>query len=277
MAFEPSTTVSLPIGIEVDGARVREVTIDRMAGYDTQNIANAKCKKNGAYALSTILRRCIQHIPGVVEGKKDRRMLIPESVVQGMYTPDRDFLFMAINALVKETQVDYAHACTNCGEVWDNTVDLVKLDVYEWPDDEPLEIETELPFGIEIEGQKYRDVVLTYMKGGFQERLLRLPEADQVSTIMTGVIERVVGYPHKLDSAVALSMSDVDMQHVMTTLREEAPGLDLRRVEACPKCGHENDYTVEVSRFFTNPARGAKDRKPTNSDSKTRQKRRKRT
>ena len=39
--------VLLPIGVEVDGVRYREVIIDEMTGFDEENLSSKKVKNNG--------------------------------------------------------------------------------------------------------------------------------------------------------------------------------------------------------------------------------------
>ena len=59
--------VILPIGVEVDGVRYLEVTIDEMTGIDEENLSSRKVRNNGAKAITLLLRRCIQSITGVLE------------------------------------------------------------------------------------------------------------------------------------------------------------------------------------------------------------------
>ena len=59
-SFKPSETVTLPIGLDIDGTRYRTVHIDEMTGYDDEALSDKKHRNNGAKAITTLLRRCIQ-------------------------------------------------------------------------------------------------------------------------------------------------------------------------------------------------------------------------
>ena len=121
--------VILPIGVEVDGVRYREVTIDEMTGIDEENLSSRKVRNNGAKAITLLLRRCIQSITGVLEQKRDPLALIDERIVRNMYVADRDFLVLCIRTISGNPEIMMTPECPSCGTECENLVDVRELDV----------------------------------------------------------------------------------------------------------------------------------------------------
>ena len=70
--YVPENIVILPVGIEKDGTRHREVHIERMTGIDDHNLASSDARKNGAIGTTKVICRCVQEVPGLDRDFSDR-------------------------------------------------------------------------------------------------------------------------------------------------------------------------------------------------------------
>lgn len=239
--------VTLPIGIEVDGVRYREVVIDEMTGVDEENLASRKVRNNGAKAISLLLRRCIQSIEGVLPQKSNPLLMIDEKWVRNMYVADRDYLVLCIRALSGNSEVLTDSECTSCGHENAAIVDLKELDVYEWDENSPVEIRVDLPRGFynKESGQYHKEVTWAFPKGTAQEKIASLPE-HQVGTMLIATgIKQVQGLeviPHP-DEIRKLSVRDRNA--FAQAIMENTVGVDTAVDLTCESCGHE--YQVEVN------------------------------
>ena len=129
MSIKASDTVRLPIGLRYNGVVYRDVVIDEMTGVDEENMSSPKIKNNGARALTILLQRCVQEIPGLVERKRRTQDLIDAKYFMDMYTPDRDYLFMAIRALGLDDNFTQVMTCPKCDNQEDITVCIPEIGV----------------------------------------------------------------------------------------------------------------------------------------------------
>lgn len=239
--------VTLPIGIEVDGIRYREVIIDEMTGVDEENLASRKVRNNGAKAISMLLRRCIQSIEGVLPQKSNPLLMIDDKWVRNMYVADRDYLVLCIRALSGNSEVFTESQCTSCGHENSALVDLKQLDVYEWDENSPVEIRVDLPRGFynKESGQYHKEVTWAFPKGSAQEKIASLPE-HQVGTMLiaTGIrqVQGLEVIPHP-DEIRKLSVRDRNA--FAQAIIENTVGVDTNVDLTCESCGHE--YQVEVN------------------------------
>jgi hypothetical protein len=77
-------TVTLPVGLEIDGTVYKTVTISEMNGYDEENMSARSIQNNGAKAQTILLRRSIQEIEGLVSRKRDPNELIKTEYVHNV-------------------------------------------------------------------------------------------------------------------------------------------------------------------------------------------------
>ena len=239
--------VILPIGLEVDGVRYREVLIDEMTGIDEENLSSRKVRNNGAKAISLLLRRCIQAIPGVLEQKRNPLGLIDEKFVRNMYVADRDFLVMSIRTLSGDSEVLLDVSCPECSYDCSKTVDLKELDVYEWDENQPVELTVDLPRGFyNSETEKYdKRIKWEFTKGSAQERISSLPENELgTNLIAIGLID-VEGRDSIPSSDEVRRLSVRDRNALANAIVENAVGVDTKVEFCCDNCGHE--FSQEVS------------------------------
>jgi len=242
----------LPIGIEDEsGQRFREVIIDEMTGVDEENIASKKLRNNGAKAVTVLLQRCIQAIPGLVEKKKRSTDLIDARIIQNLYTADRDFLFFCIRALSMDDTFESPVSCPKCGEVQENTYNVSDLDVLDLPPEEPASLEIELPKGFEDEdGTFHKKVTWTFPKGKQQEALAAMKQEKVGTSMITMCITSVDGMERRPDSEMVRRLRTRDRMYLMEKVGASTPGVDLRQDFCCESCGHEWEGAIDVQSFF---------------------------
>ena len=243
--------ITLPIGIEVDGVRYRDIVIDEMTGVDEENLASRKVRNNGAKAISILLRRCIQSIEGVLPQNSNPLLLIDEKWVKNMYVADRDFLVLSIRALSGNSELLSSSICEACDYENSHVVDIKELDVYEWDENEPVEIRVDLPRGVfNAESKEYhKEVVWSFPKGSTQEKISTLPEHQVGTMLIASGIKEVLGMdtvPHP-DSIRKMSVRDRNA--FAQAILENTVGVDSKVEVSCESCGHSYDVEVNTVGF----------------------------
>lgn len=243
--------VVLPIGLEIDGIRYRNVVIDEMTGIDEENLSSRKVRNNGAKAITLLLRRCIQSIEGVLEQKRDPLALIDEKYVRNMYVADRDFLIMCIRTISGDSELLMNMNCPSCGSEIDKLVNLKELDVYEWDENEPVEITVDLPRGFyNQETQQYNNRVRWgFPKGVAQERLASLPENEMGTNLIAIGLRSVEGRESIPSSDEVRRLSVRDRGALADAIVENMVGVETKIDICCDNCGHEFDSEVNTVGF----------------------------
>lgn len=248
----PSEVVELPMGLVIDGEIYRTVHIDEMSGYDEEALSDKKHRNNGAKAMTAFLRRGVQEIPGLMPRKKDPYGRAPSRYLQEMRTPDRDFLFICIQLLGGDRDLDFEAKCpvASCSDTVSVRVDPAELDVLDWPDGEPHHMWIDLPRGIDYDGTRLTRVQWTFPSGAMQERLAALPQKKFTTGLLTTCITEVEGLDIPIDSETVRRMRTRDRMFILNQVKEMTPGVDLRQDVTCPECGHEWVEEVDPSLFF---------------------------
>lgn len=246
-----SDKVLLPIGIEYNGTRYREVIIDEMTGIDEENLSSRKVKNNGAKAITLLLRRCIQEIPGVLDRKSDPLSLVSEQLVRNMYVADRDFLVMCIRVMSGDSEVLTSVDCPSCGETTDNLIDLKDMDVYEWDENVPVEISVDLPRGFyDKESSQYcKRLTWQFLKGVNQEKIAALPENEVGTNLIAIGLKSVEGLSHLPSPDDVRRLSVRDRNAFADVIVENAVGVDTKVEIMCDACGHEFHTEVNTVGF----------------------------
>jgi len=255
--------VILPIGIIVDGVRYREVVIDEMNGIDEENISSRKIQNNGGKAITVLLRRCIQSIPGLVDQKTSKMSLISEDIVRNMYIADRDYLVVCIKALSNTSEILTELECSSCSNEINSLIDFKDLDVYEWDDNLDPYLEIELARGFyNKEADKYCNIVKWGFPTGKVQEAMAGTEPSKLSTMMisSGIISvEGLGHTPSFEEVRRLSLSDRNV--FANAIIENMVGVETKISVECNFCGHENESEVDLV-GFTNSA-GAKQKKAT--------------
>jgi len=240
-------SVVLPIGLEIDGVRYRKIVIDEMTGIDEENLSSRKVRNNGAKAISLLLRRCIQSIEGVLEQKRDPLSLIDEKYVRNMYVADRDFLVMSIRTLSGDSELMLTLDCPSCEQEVNQLVDLKALDVYEWDENEPVELTVDLPRGFYNEETKQYNKRITWAfpKGSSQERLAVLPQNEMGTNLIAIGLRSVEGRDGIPSADEVRRLSVRDRGALADEIMENSVGVETQVDICCDSCGHE--FKTEVN------------------------------
>lgn len=247
-----SDRVILPIGIEVNGVRHREVVIDEMSGIDEENLISRKVRNNGAKAITVLLQRCIQEIPGVLERKKNPYAMVDEALVRSMFVADRDYLLLCIRALSDKGEVASEFTCKACGSQQFTAIKVSELPIYEW-DDSPAEVVVEMQRGFyDVDsGKHYPRFTWAFPTGKTQEKLAEIDETQMGSALIASGIRSVEGlrYTPSLEDVRRLSMRD--RQAISEQIASYSVGVETKTSCACDSCGEENEFEVNVAGFFS--------------------------
>lgn len=253
--IEISDRVTLPIGIEKDGKRYREVIIDEMTGIDEENLASKKVRNNGAKAITLLLRRCIQEIPNVMPKKKNPMALCDEALIRDMYVADRDYLMLCIRALSGKSETLLEFSCKECGSPQSEVVSLDKLDVYEWDDSDP-EVRIEMPRGfLDPTDNEYKNkLVWRFITGKAQEGIASLPEGQMGSAMIIAGLRTVEGMEYLPSMEDVRRLSLRDRQAIADAIVNCNVGADPAIDCSCSSCGAAQEVEVNLAGFFSSEA-----------------------
>lgn len=266
--MQPSDQIKLPVGLEIDGIRYRDVVIDERCGVDDENAASRKIKNNGAKAMTVVLRRIIQGIPGLVEQKKDPYSLIEARYVREMFAVDRDSVFIGAMLLGADAEFTQESRCPSCNAINEDVVDPHELDVYEWPEDQPAELNMVLPVGVrDGSGALHREFVWRFPTGLDQEKLAAVPRNTFATTLIATCCKKLGSLDRRPDTEAIRRMKSRDRAFLLNTVRHQMPGIDLRLDCACEACGQEWDGDVDLTRLFSMESAGTKRTTPGGSRS----------
>lgn len=248
--------VRLPVGIEVNGRRYRDVTIEEMSGIDDELVSGKKANGNGAIGLTLVLCRCIQEIDGVVDQKDNPESLIDKRIVRGMTQIDRDFLITRIQMLGGNNTGILANLCPRCKKRHELEVELSELQTVEWPDESPLEVDFTLEVGhIERDNETRKPVKahkegrLRFPIGSHQEAVGTMQDPSKIMTSMLAACITQLGTLKPPSYEVVRRLKSRDRKLLMHIMKTKLPGLRQWKEVECD-CGRVFDLTLDVSAFF---------------------------
>jgi len=257
---EPSEHVRLPIGIEKDGARYRDVVIDELSGVDEALLANKKrTGGNTAKGLTLVLARAIQEIEGVVPRKRNPDTPIDHMIPRRMYQIDRDFLFSRIQLLSDRDRTQLRAQCPRCRQVHEEDVYISERPVVEWPEDKPLEFDFELARGYVETGRKgeepklHKKGTMRFPRGADQEAVANLMQENPgqaMTAILAACIVRL-GDLENIDQTVTSRLKSRDRKLLFNLIRDKAPGMKMWEIVTCMNCGYDElEAVIDISAFF---------------------------
>lgn len=256
--FEPTEYVRLPIGIEKDGVRYRDVVIDELSGVDEALIANKKkTGGNGAKGLTMVLARSIQEIGGLVPRKTNPDTPIDPQIPRSMFQIDRDFLFSRIQLLSDRDQTALRATCPKCRAAYEQEVLISERPVVEWPDDAPCEIEFELEKGYTevVKGKStvHKKGKIRFTRGRDQEAVaaVSMENSGQAMTAILAACITQLGTLEHIDQSIAAKLKSRDRRRIFNVLRDKAPGMKLWEPITCLSCGFGPiEAVLDISAFF---------------------------
>jgi len=259
--IKPTEVVELPVGLEVEGVRYKKVTISEMNGYDEENLASRKVRNNGAKAQTILLRRCIQEIEGLVPKKSNPNDLIKEDYLLKMCSYDRDYLFFCIRSLGGVPDIDFQYECPACDATNYSTISVEDLEVYEWPENEPLAIPFEMRNGLFQDDKMHKEGQWNFLTGKQQEEIAKVPNERIVNASMRMCIKRIGEIDNPTEEQVK-RLSTTERNDLLEQVSNEAPGVQTSLSFECEHCGEQNEQALDISRFFKSPAKTKNNHKP---------------
>lgn len=264
MPFEVSDHIFLPVGFDWEGTRYKELYISTMNGHDEVNMSGPKIKNNGAKSMTIFLRRCVQEIVGLVDRKSDsKRGKFSAEYFRVMSSPDRDFIFLASQALAMEKKFMSNRQCPQCGDIDEFEVDIEKLDILEWDaEDAGQSLDDIAPeFTIDLlRPEHYRNnlivesVTWRVITGAQQEQIAAQAQSKQGSAMLAAGIVGMSGYEGRPDSEMIQDMCSRNRKHIGEMVKELTPGFDLRQEAFCGECQHEWRADIDLTHFFNSAA-----------------------
>jgi hypothetical protein len=245
-------TVTLPVGLEIDGTVYKTVTISEMNGYDEENMSARSIQNNGAKAQTILLRRSIQEIEGLVSRKRDPNELIKTEYVHKMCSYDRDFLFFCIRALGESSEIEMGLPCDACGNQDMHVLNIDDLEVYDWEGDKQ-----EIPFvmskGIFFEDKMHTEGTWAFLTGKQQELMAKLPQERIVSSTLGMCVSKLGDMSIRPTEEMFRRLTSRERVEIFTQVAEEAPGVNTILEHECTACGKASQHNIDVSRFFNSP------------------------
>ena len=149
--FRDISDCRLPAGFLYNGSAIKDISVDEMTGLEQHALSDPKNRKNAGRAISHILRRVIQEIPGALERKSNRTFLCDSRFVETMYQCDRDTVILYSLIYAGQYKQSLNFECESCGEKLYEDIDLRDVEVYELEGDENtyVDIDLDRPFTID--------------------------------------------------------------------------------------------------------------------------------
>lgn len=259
--IEQDTKVILPIGLDRDGKRYREVIIDEWRGKDSEALTAKTSQKNPSRAMTQILCRLVQEIPGLMPPKSDILSRCAEHWLQEMHTADRDTLLFQALALSdfenagKEIEV----TCPHCQAEGVEHVYLTNIPVRHLADDLEPNVTVQLPRGVkrtytDAEGvsqtKVYKQGKLAYGTGKDHEAISKYAEQGEMVLFSKLLLRTLSLEGEKLDSRDIDLMSLADRNYLQKIASDEAPGPNAVLDMTCHACGKEFKEGLNVASFF---------------------------
>jgi hypothetical protein len=248
--IEISDQVRLPIGLDINGVRYRNIVIDELTGVDDHLVSDKKNGNNASKASSKVLCRVIQEIEGVVPRKKNPSSMIEREFIQKMYGPDRDYIMARVYMLSGRDEIMLAGECPRCERVWEEKALLSEIPVVEWDDDHELELPFELPKGVfdEKTSEYQKKGFLKVPTGKIQEMSGELQGADSIDAILCACVKQLGTFP-SLDRVRVMNMVSRDREVLLEMIQHDFPGLHPWKEVHC-QCGRNFDIRADMTAFF---------------------------
>lgn len=252
--YVPEDTVELPVGIRKDGEVYRTVVIDELGGIDDHLVASPKARGNGAKAMSLVLCRSVQEVPGLLRAKQNPDKLFNIEFARAMTEIDRTFLTTRIFMLSGRNASAYVGMCRHCKTMHNEPVYLSNIPVVQWPDDKPTEIPFKLRTGFRErldtgEYAYHKEGVLQFPTGKIAELLGSITNEAEATDSLFAACIRSVGSYGRIDTTMAKALKRTDREELMYSLSESLPGIRQGKWITCT-CGMDVELNLDLVSFF---------------------------
>ncbi|HEY8946854.1 MAG TPA: hypothetical protein VIM73_21575 [Polyangiaceae bacterium] len=241
----------LPVGyLDENGCLHRTARLRKMTGHEEALLADRKLRKNGGKLVTELLTSCLRQI-----GTKKATT----QVVAELTSADRNFLLLELRKITFGTELEARYTCPACGDVNAVSEDLDALPVRRTDGDAHPEIVVELADGYEDKDGNYYDRAVFRLPTGADEERIAGELKDNPSRGMNALLARCLtafgDMPEKVRQGLGTKLlADLTLQdraRIERALREQMPGVDLRRAIECAACDHKFSVSMDLTSFFS--------------------------
>lgn len=235
----------LPIGIESEQGRLREVTVREMTGEDEEALSRNELKSRPAVVMTELIFRCVAAVKGL--------STITQEVIRKMTMADRTQLLIDIRRVTYGDKIDVELRCRNeaCKHSWVETEDLSKL-----PSRSEENPETEYPFELprphKVGNVEVKEGILRIPDGISQEAVfarLQKNAGEAKTELLQRCIVSLDGL-EKVPEDFVRSLSSANRKHLGAELDKYDFGPQLMLKHICPMCSTEMTQLLNVADFF---------------------------
>ncbi len=218
-------SVRLPVGLWIDGARLRDASIRVLSGADEEMVGDASRWSSSAAQVTGLLAAAVTRLGSLAP-------ISPEHI-QALTVLDRDVLLIAMRQLLFGDRIQSTIVCPNadCGKKMDLDFRLSDLPVPDRSDAAP-------EYEVTLDGQPFR---YRLPNGGDQEAVASLVKAD----------------PDRAEQSLAqrcVEGDDTLSADQLAALREDManhdPQLETEFGVHCPECGNDFSVHFDVQDFL---------------------------
>lgn len=250
---EWESTVELPIGYYGDDRSQqpsRLVTLRKMTGKEEALLSEPRLQGNGGKLVTALLASCITEIDGIAT--------INESVLQNMYSVDRNFLLLKLRRLTFGDSMQARYQCPECLFINNAVEDLSQLEIRKL-ETGGLNISITLKDGYkDPDGNWQYELVFDLPKGIDEEVAASSRDKNPVrqgDVLLARCLQRVGDMDERrvnlLGTLIFSELSLADRKLIEKKLEENTPGTDLTRHIVCDQCGAEFIATLDMTNFFS--------------------------
>lgn len=257
-------TAILPVGVkDRQGNIYKTVELDEISAEDLEALTNPKFRNKSSKAMSTILRRCIQNIPGFVK-KDNPEKLIDEEIVDKMTVADRDTLLLKILVISDMGDRVIGVECPKCGTQGEYDFDLSNVEVTPAKGlERSFNFELKKPITL---SNKTDGSSIVYKSGTFRfptvevmDRVAgKAAQNDGAFTLMLKTIAQCVRWdredgkePDGLSyDILRRKLKGSEVQKLMKAQSDNIPGPEFKQEVECGNCGHKYDHEIPLERFL---------------------------
>jgi hypothetical protein len=242
--------VLLPIGhTDAAGQVHRQATIRKMRGHEEALLYDPSL--SAAQLVSGLIRGCLVQLGDL--------KTIDADLVSQLYTADRNYLLLEIRRVTLGDRLQASYLCPSCGSNVTVVEDLSQLEVRRLEEGQTLaDIALDLEDGyVDREGAVHTELTLTLPRGIDEEFVAPMAEKDAMKA-QDALVLRCIRRFGTLSKAaleaygvkILRDLTLGDRRTIDRALNGGAPGVELARQIACPRCGRSFTTLLDMTHFF---------------------------
>jgi hypothetical protein len=244
--------LELPVGYADDDGRVhRSALLKKMTGHEEALLTDRKLRKNGGRLVTELLSRCIRRL-GDLEP-------VSTAITAAMTSPDRNFLLLELRRITFGEEMDARYTCPVCQTTMERRECLEEVPVRRVDGGGAPDITVQLEDGYEdAQGHVHTTMVFRLPTGRDEERIapeMKDNPSKGVNALLARCLKTVGDMPdakrEALGTRLIADLTMPDRLRIERAMRQQMPGVDLRRSLECDECGHTFDVTLDLTSFFS--------------------------